>query len=53
VHFLKADYSLAESLFKQAHDTLLLSGMDRFDHEAMRICRNMAIAQCKRGPPMF
>jgi len=53
VHYLQADYAKAESFFKRAHDVLIGAGFLKFDSEPMRICRNMAIAQCKRGPPVF
>lgn len=53
VHFLEGNYQKSEAVFKQAHDALLASGVSRFDPETMRICRNVAIAQCKRGPPIF
>ena len=54
MHFLAGDFTDAELAFRRAHDTLLRSGKHtRFDARIMRICNNMAIAQCRKGPSRF
>ena len=53
-HYLAADYRLAEASFRTAHDMLLRTGTHApFDEPILRICRNMAVAQCKQGPTVF
>ena len=54
VHFCAGDFSSTEKCFREAHDTLLRTGKhDQFSPEIMRICNNMATAQCRKGPKVF
>lgn len=53
VAFCEGNFHRAEQLFKEAHDLLIEAGLDRFDPAVMRICNNMAICQCRRGPSVF
>ena len=53
VHFCAGDFTNTERCFREAHDTLLRTGLDRFSPEIMRICNNMATAQCRKGPSVF
>jgi len=53
-HFLSGDFRAAERSFRETHDALLDSGEHtKFDPHIMRVCSNMAIAQCRRGPSRF
>ena len=53
VHFCAGDFTSTERAFREAHDTLLRTGLDRFSPAIMRICNNMATAQCRKGPRVF
>ena len=53
VEFAAGNYDAARARFKEAHDTLLFNGRGEFDVDVMRMCNNVAVATCKKGPGAF
>lgn len=51
--FVGGNFREAELLFREAHDTLVNCGVDPSHPTLLRMCKNMATAQCSRGPRKF
>ena len=52
-YFLSGDFVRAERKFLDAQELMIRAGVGRFDPKVMRVAHNAAVAQCKRGPPLF